>query len=1354
MSKLMMNPFLFAAITSTLLLLAAPPAGAASSVAARIALEYQQALITGDTTKIEAAWKKLHTNQDAIQVLKETAPTAHAQYTDYTNKVTEGKRMRLEDPEGTKARRVEAAQQRIQERHPTLGADDELAKAIEGVGAEAAGGPKATQQQKSLSVKQSEYVESRRFAGGEEVVSDQAWRAHKELTDSVVQEAQGEAVRARGGVPGKQTASLPEGEIPKPKGDHDLYFDTKEPAQRAAGDPDRLTSELQEQLQKDTRQNMNKYVESGGVEPITEEGFTRKKIDNLPADVEKVGRTGSAAEFQELAETANSRNMEMYTCKSAVECEQKLRKMKEGRVDLETQGKYGAEQQRQAEHHKNLGDRHREEFVKGKEAPVTPTAADDQLFNATEVDAEGSKVAKHLDREQGSRQRAAADIEAEFGQRIETPAPEVSKELSESVQTAKRRTSQAEVEWDAARSSSFKDHLSEADARATAKFHAEAANKVPELTAEAQRGTAARSQPLNASQRGEMLETARAVGGEEYAEGVRKEMIEMERQNQAAGTSKHAPKVDPKAAAEARAGTLGKSSSSYVDAAAKDKAVAEGASGMLSDATGRAADAMREAGVRVPTQGQVMEGLGKGMDATMVAGMAAHGIQKERQEAAEEGRDFSTVNAVANATVRDSYEAAKQVATEELNKAALAGEGKEVAAARIAGRTADGLSGYSENKSKFEEEAMIQLEQAQQEGRDLTLSDEAAYRTRATVRSLPLHDMTEDLIAEEMQREVNEYGADASPAMAKARAAARVPFEALHAQEVFEIPYTDDDAEHQAGEVTRALKDRRETAILELDDGIHELTSIETKLNNLASNPNQDDPWVQQRRQELLDQYETKRAEMQRTNSALGKDAGMDDGEYIAIRQTVALLPQQPRTIAPEEATGTQTRFVDDGLLGDPEEILEPDDGVIYEPQKRFVDDGLLGPQKRFVDDGLLGDPPDGQQKRFVDDGLLGDPEEEVDVAQDVIYEPQKRYVDDGLLGPADEVVDPLANAMVANQPQAAEQALWQDQSGSGWTDPASQLARTFTGTNAAGESEADRIANTRTSLTTSTVRAQDIQEEQRRKAAQLDQAEDRKRQQQGLDASKFSSDWDSTIMGINVALSDLNQQDAIKVQQMTEAAIKLIQQMQMGAPNDAEFTARMNQLQREADRLTAQGQQGWTNIRNQLMGGPGGGPGNMPMGGAADPCSNDFTMNANMEMGCKCPGYSFDMSSARCVGGGGAGGGDPVATILSSVPPDQIDTRTVTCNSASKSGGDSPASITVDVGNSVGTAQVSYDLEWVKDRLLVQYGGATIYDTGCARGSAVIPVALNGSGSQIHVVVQPACEESGTSWSFSVSCP
>ena len=100
------------------------------------------------------------------------------------------------------------------------------------------------------------------------------------------------------------------------------------------------------------------------------------------------------------------------------------------------------------------------------------------------------------------------------------------------------------------------------------------------------------------------------------------------------------------------------------------------------------------------------------------------------------------------------------------------------------------------------------------------------------------------------------------------------------------------------------------------------------------------------------------------------------------------------------------------------------------------------------------------------------------------------------------------------------------------------------------------------------------------------------------------------------------------------------------------------------------------------------------------------------------------------------------------------VERRSINCSTTTKSGSDEPATINVNVGQYPGTAMFSYEMFDVKDRMIVVYGGQTLYDSGCTNGNKSIPLHLSGKSDQVTIFVKPACERPGTQWNFTLQCP
>lgn len=101
-------------------------------------------------------------------------------------------------------------------------------------------------------------------------------------------------------------------------------------------------------------------------------------------------------------------------------------------------------------------------------------------------------------------------------------------------------------------------------------------------------------------------------------------------------------------------------------------------------------------------------------------------------------------------------------------------------------------------------------------------------------------------------------------------------------------------------------------------------------------------------------------------------------------------------------------------------------------------------------------------------------------------------------------------------------------------------------------------------------------------------------------------------------------------------------------------------------------------------------------------------------------------------------------------------DGDSVACSSVVTAGGDTPESHTIQMGKKSGAFTFSYDMASIKDRMVVKYQGATLYDTGCAAGVNTVPLSFSGASAQITVDIMPNCAggTSGTYWEFMVDCP
>jgi hypothetical protein len=119
---------------------------------------------------------------------------------------------------------------------------------------------------------------------------------------------------------------------------------------------------------------------------------------------------------------------------------------------------------------------------------------------------------------------------------------------------------------------------------------------------------------------------------------------------------------------------------------------------------------------------------------------------------------------------------------------------------------------------------------------------------------------------------------------------------------------------------------------------------------------------------------------------------------------------------------------------------------------------------------------------------------------------------------------------------------------------------------------------------------------------------------------------------------------------------------------------------------------------------------------------------------------WNTAMPAAPAAGGGGPGA--PVA-------------REAACDASTKAGGDAPENVTVRVGSGAGSVRLSWEMYTVKDRMVFEYGGVVLLDTGCSGGSGSQSVQLAGWSDSVLVRVIPDCAgERDTQWNFTVGCP
>jgi len=94
-------------------------------------------------------------------------------------------------------------------------------------------------------------------------------------------------------------------------------------------------------------------------------------------------------------------------------------------------------------------------------------------------------------------------------------------------------------------------------------------------------------------------------------------------------------------------------------------------------------------------------------------------------------------------------------------------------------------------------------------------------------------------------------------------------------------------------------------------------------------------------------------------------------------------------------------------------------------------------------------------------------------------------------------------------------------------------------------------------------------------------------------------------------------------------------------------------------------------------------------------------------------------------------------------------------CPLLQESGGDNPETHIVEMFQSSGKFDVSWETYSIKDRIFIEYEGQIILDTGCVGEYNSKVIEINGTSTEILVRVSPNCEgTTGTLWEIQVDCP
>lgn len=100
--------------------------------------------------------------------------------------------------------------------------------------------------------------------------------------------------------------------------------------------------------------------------------------------------------------------------------------------------------------------------------------------------------------------------------------------------------------------------------------------------------------------------------------------------------------------------------------------------------------------------------------------------------------------------------------------------------------------------------------------------------------------------------------------------------------------------------------------------------------------------------------------------------------------------------------------------------------------------------------------------------------------------------------------------------------------------------------------------------------------------------------------------------------------------------------------------------------------------------------------------------------------------------------------------------TPTGQCNEQQIAGGDTADQRNIEMGQSSGSFNFSYQTYSIRDQVIVTYEGNTLLDTGCVGAANSETLTFSGNSTQIRVQVIPNCSgnTSGTAWNYTASCP
>lgn len=107
---------------------------------------------------------------------------------------------------------------------------------------------------------------------------------------------------------------------------------------------------------------------------------------------------------------------------------------------------------------------------------------------------------------------------------------------------------------------------------------------------------------------------------------------------------------------------------------------------------------------------------------------------------------------------------------------------------------------------------------------------------------------------------------------------------------------------------------------------------------------------------------------------------------------------------------------------------------------------------------------------------------------------------------------------------------------------------------------------------------------------------------------------------------------------------------------------------------------------------------------------------------------------------------------LKTNLPPNQPPGQ---CGPQQGSGSNAAFSRDYNLFKNAGTFLFRRNANDIKDRFVVTYQGALLYDSGCISGNSAVNLSYSGASSYVNVTVYPNCDgTSSTQWDFTVDCP